>query len=159
MKTRGACHKSMICGVALLLCTSAANLHGQATSGNGETSCFAIHVRLNGKLVDGPQTVTFKTKTTEKAVSLEGGCFRVPPDVLNEKSVDVLFQVARNKIYLSSILAGFFAGPWDIDLEDKRFGRDVVLPKNARTREVCAVIFHVGEPETSLMKTGCRTPL
>jgi hypothetical protein len=102
--------------------------------------------------------VTFKTKTTEKAVSLEGRCFRVPPGVLNEKSVDVLFQVARNKIHLSSILAGFFAGPWDIDLEDKRFGRDVVLPKNARTREVCAVIFHVGEPETGIMQTGCRTP-
>jgi TonB-like protein len=35
----------------------------------------------------------------------------------------------------------------------------VVLPRHARTREACAVVFHVGEPETALSQTGCRTPL
>ena len=140
---------------AFLLCTNAANLYAQAQS---ESPCFAIHVRLNGKPVVGPQALTFKTKEMEKkSVSAEGGCFKVPPAVLHEKAVDVLFTVPGNKVYLSSILSGFFAGEWDIDLADRRFPRDVVLPKHARTREACAVVFHVGEPETARTLTGCRT--
>jgi len=149
----------MICGVVLLLCTSAANLHAQPTGGNGESPCFTIHVRLNGTLVDGPATVTFKTPKNEEVVSLEGGCFRVPADVLSVNAVDVLFRVVKNKVYLSSILTGFFAGPWDIELEDKRFGRDVILPKHAQVKSICAVNFHVGEPERAMSQAPCRTPL
>lgn len=142
----------VICFVALMLCMSAAKLHAQS-------SCFTVHVRLNGKPVAVPQVITFKTKEMERAVSAEAGCFKVPPAVLNEKAVDVLFTVPRNKVYLSAIHTGFLAGPWDVELEDKRFGKDVVLPKHARTKEVCAVVFHVGEPETASTLTGCRTAL
>jgi hypothetical protein len=153
------CTKSMICCAALAICSSAANLHAQARSGNGDESCFAIQVRLNGKPVAGPKTVTFKTKENGKEASLEGGCFRVPPAFLKEKTVDVVFQVARNRVYLSNIAPGFFAGPWDIELEDRRFGRDVVLPKHTRAKEACTVIFHVGEPESAMTQAPCRTPL
>ena len=83
----------------------------------------------------------------------------MPPAVLNEKTVDVIFTMPRNKVYLSTIQTGLLTGPWDVELEDKRFGRDVTLPKHARTKEVCAVIFHVGEPETIRTLTGCRTPI
>jgi hypothetical protein len=151
--------KSVIPCVALLLCASAANLHAQAEGKKGGASCFAVHVRLNGKVVDGPQTVTFKTKENEATARLEGGCFRVPPAVLNDKDVDVLFTVPRNKVYLSMIPTRFLAGSWDIDLEDERFGTDVVLPKHARTKETCVVVFRVGEPETVRALTGCRMPL
>jgi hypothetical protein len=152
-------HKLMICGVAFVLCASARSLYAQRTGGGAGTYCFTIKVSLNGKLVDGPKAVTFKTNSKVEEAALEEGCFRVPPDVLKEKTVDVLFEVARNKIHLSSILIGFFAGPWDIDLEDKHFGREVVLPKHARINEACAVIFHVGEPETAVTQVPCRTPL
>jgi hypothetical protein len=58
---------------------------------------------------------------------------------------------------LSTIHTGFLAGSRDIELEDKHFGKDVVLPKHARTRDACAVVFHVGEPETVSTPTTCRT--
>ena len=95
----------------------------------------------------------------ENTANLEGACFKVPPALLAEKAVDIFFTVPGNKVHLSAIPTGFFAGSWGVDLEDKKFGRDVVLPRHARTREACAVVFHVGEPETALSQTGCRTPL
>src|ERR1700732_4258469 len=136
---------------ALLLCAGGAKLSAQSTPPQ-KPQCFSIHVRLNGKPVGGPQVITLKTKQNETTASLEGGCFNVPPALLTEKALDVLFTVPRNKVHLSAIATGFFAGPWDIDLEDKKFGREVVLPKHARTREACAVVFHVGEPETALVQ-------
>lgn len=151
--------KSVVCSVALLLCASAMNLHAQAASGNDGSPCFVIHVRLNGKALTGPQVITFKTKEHEEAVSLEGGCFKVPSVLQGEKALDVFFTLPKNKVYLSSIRTGFFAGPWDVDLADKRFGKEVVLPKHVRTRDACAVVFHVGEPETAYAMAPCRTPL
>ena len=101
--------------------------------------------------------MTFKTKEHEWGASLDGGCFKVPTEVLTEKNVDVLFTVPGNKVYISTIPIGFLAGPWDIDLADKRFSREVVLPKHIRTRDACAVVFHVGEPETAYAMAPCRT--
>jgi hypothetical protein len=121
--------------------------------------CLSIHVRLNGKPVDGPQVITLRTKQNQSTASLEGGCFRVPPDLLSAKALDVLFAVPGSKVHLSAIAGGFFAGPRDIDLDDKKFDRDISLPKHARAREACAVVFHVGEPETAILQTRCRTPL
>ena len=146
--------------VTLLLCTSTTNFHAQVTSGNVRNSCLIIHVRLNGKAVRGPQLITFKTKKHEEPVSVgEGGCFRVPSALQREKNIDVFFTLPKNKVYLSSIPIGFFAGSWDIELADKRFGKDVVLPKHVRTKDACAVVFHVGEPETAYTMAPCRTPL
>jgi hypothetical protein len=142
----------------LLLCTEAVILSAQTTPSRGP-QCFSIHVRLNGALVDGPQVITLKTKQSESTESLEEGCFKVPPALLTEKTLDISFTVPGNKVYLSGIATGFFAGPWDIDLADKKFGSEVSLPKHARAKEACAVIFHVGEPETALVQTGCRRPL
>jgi hypothetical protein len=115
-------------------------------------------MRLNGTPVDGPQEITLKTKQRESTASLEAGCFKVPPALLTEKALDVSFTVPGNKVYLSGIATGFFAGPWDIDLADKKFGSEVSLPKHARAREACAVVFNVGEPERRLVQTGCRAP-
>jgi hypothetical protein len=36
-----------------------------------ESKCFSIHVRLNGKPVDGPQVITLKTNQNESTASLE----------------------------------------------------------------------------------------
>jgi hypothetical protein len=139
---------------AFLLCISAARLYGEVPE---ESRCFTIHVRLNGKPIAGPKMLTFKTREVEKSASAEGACFKVPPALLHEKDVDVLFIVPGNKVYLSTIPTAFLAGSWDIDLADRRFGRDVVLPRHTRTKEACAVIFHVGEPETARTLSGCRT--
>lgn len=124
------------------------------------SSCLSIQVRLNGELLKGPQAITLRSKQGENTVIVEEGCFKVPPALLAEKALDVVFTVPRNKIHLSAIPIGFFADPWEVDLEDKKFdSSDVVLPKHARVKESCAVLFHVGEPETVISESRCRTPL
>lgn len=145
-------------GWALLLGMAVVRLSAQSAAPQ-QFQCFTIQVRLNGKAVDGPQVITLKTKQNESKASLEGGCFRVPPVLLAEKAVDVIFTVPGNKIYLVAISPSFFTSPWEIDLEDKKFDRNVGLPKHARIREACAVVFHAGEPENALSQTGCRTPI
>jgi hypothetical protein len=149
----------------LALCTRWAVLLGMAfakvsaqSAAPQDSHCFTIQVRLNGKTVDGPQVITLKTKQNESKASLEGGCFRVPPALSKEKAIDVIFTVPRNKVYLSAIATGFFAGPWVVDLEDKGFGKGA-LPKHARAKEACAVEFDDGEPGTGIVETPCRTPL
>jgi len=134
----------------LALCVSGAKLHAQS-------SCFTVRVRLNGQPIPGPQTLTLKTKEWEKTASAEDGCIKVPVGVLETKSVDVLFTVPKNRVYLSAIPTGFLTGPWDVDLADKHFGGDGVLPKHARPKDVCVVVFHVGEPEATRTLTRCRT--
>ena len=133
-------------------------LSAQSASTTGQAQCFSIHVRLNGKPVEGPRVITLRTKQTESTVSLDGGCFIVPPAMLTEKAIDVVFTLPGNKIDLSGIRPFFFANSWDVDLADKRFGKEVSLPKHARVREVCAVVFHVGDPEVAMTQTGCRSP-
>jgi hypothetical protein len=144
--------------LALLLCMIAAELSVQSATAQ-ESHCFSVHVRLNGKPVDGPQVVTLKTQQGESKASLEEGCFKVPAALLTEKALDISFTVPGNKVYLSGIATGFFAGPWDVDLADKKFADEVSLPKHARAKVACAVVFHVGEPERQIVQTGCRTPL
>ncbi len=123
-----------------------------------EPNCFRIRVSLNGNLIDGPDVITLRTKQNESAVALERGCFRVPPALLAEKALDVFFTLPGNKIYLTAIATGFFMDSWDIDLEDKKFTRRSGLPRHARSREACQVVFHGGEPERGLLQTSCRTP-
>jgi hypothetical protein len=122
-----------------------------------QNSCFTVNVHLNGELVDGPKTITFKTRENEKEVTREGKCFAVPLVLLEEKTIDVFFAVPANKLSLSAIPTGFFAGTWDVDLEDERFDKGIVLPKNATTKETCVVVVHVGEPETTISQAPCRS--
>lgn len=119
--------------------------------------CFSIRMHLNGKLVEGPQLIQLSTKGTESAVPLEQGCFKVPSALLAKEALDISFIVPGNRIRLYTIAVGFFAGAWDIDLADKKFGGEVSLPKHSHARNTCAVVFHVGDPETQLVQTGCRT--
>jgi len=107
-------------------------------------------------LVDGPKTITLKTRENETTLALKAGCFDIAPELLKEK-IDVFFALPGNKIYLSSISPGFFAGPWDIELADKRFETEITLPKHVRAKDACAVTFHVGEPETIVAMAPCRT--
>jgi hypothetical protein len=147
--------RNYVFAAVLLCCVSAKMLNAEAAD---VSSCFRVHVRLNGKSVAGPQVLTFKTKKAVNAVTIEAGCFTVPVTIANEKEVDVLFTVPGNSVYLSSINVGFLVGYWDVDLEDKHFNRDVILPAHARTKNICAVAFHAGEPETAITQSPCRTP-
>jgi hypothetical protein len=121
-------------------------------------ACFAVKVTLNGKAVAGPEAVTFATKEWKKTVAVAGGCIAVPADVKEAKSVDVVFSVAKSRVNVSSIATGFFGGPWDVELEDESFGKDVKLRKGVRAKDACVVTLHVGEPETVVMVAPCRTP-
>jgi hypothetical protein len=120
--------------------------------------CFSIHVRLNGAPLESPEVITLRSKQNDVPVSLEGGCFKVSPALLAEKTLDVDFNLSGNRIYLTSISTGFFHCPWDMDLVDKKFDKEVRLPKHTRAREACVVVFHGGEPETELIQSRCRIP-
>jgi hypothetical protein len=148
----------LVYGLALFYYITESELFAQAGKFEGP-QCFAIRVRLNGKAIDSPQIIALKTKNGESMASLEGNCFNVPPAVLKEEVVDVSFTIPKNIVYLSTISTDFLAGPWDVDLQDKRFPQDIVIPKNARVSEMCAVVFHVGEPERGIVQTGCRKRL
>ncbi len=141
----------------VLLWTNAAMLAAQSTN-IPEAKCFRIRVSLNGTLIDGPDVITLRAKQNDSAVSAERGCFRVPSALFAEKALDVFFTVPGNKIYLSAIATGFFADSWDIDLEDKKFNRRSGLPKHARSKQACQVVFHGSEPENELLQAPCRTP-
>lgn len=143
---------------AFLLCVLAARLSGQSAAPQ-EAPCFRIHLHLNGKPIEGPQAITLETKQRDITVPLEGSCFTLPHAMRGQGKIDISFTIPGNKVHLSAIDEGFFSGSWDIDLEDKRFSNEVVLPKHARVKKACAVIFHVGEPETSMSQAGCRTPV
>jgi hypothetical protein len=158
-KTMSALPRSILCSLwTFLLCTHAVQVSGQSTTSQ-QAQCFSIRVQLNGKAVEGPQTITLKTKRTESTVSRKGNCFRVPADILAQGKIDVAFAIPGNRVYLSAIDASFLSNSWDIELEDKKFTSEVVLPKHARVKRTCAVTFHVGEPEIQMSQTACRTPI
>ena len=151
--------RALFIGVILLLGFNAAKLYTQAAPRNGESPCFAIRVLLNGKVIAGPEAVTFRTKQGTMEVTLKSGCFKVPPEIFKEQTVDVLFNLSKNSIRILEIDPGFLTGPWDVDLEDKHFGKEVLPLKHGRVKEACAVIFHVGDPETIMTESSCRSPL
>jgi len=160
MKNITTLRKSIVYSVcAFLLWSFGVNLSAQDVKPHQDRNCFTIHVHLNQKPIEGPHTITLKTKAAERVLSLEGNCFRAPQAILAEPDVDVLFTVPGSKIHLYAISTTFLSDSWDIDLEDKKFSSDVLLPKHAHAKEACNVIFHGGEPENVIAQTGCRTPV
>ena len=143
---------------ALLLRGLPENVSFENTVPN-QLPCFTVHVRLNGKSIDDPDVITVRTKDKDTAVSSKDGCFTVPSELLAGKAVDVFFTVPGSRIYLTQISPRFLDAPWDVDLEDKKFVAKSRLPKHARAKEACEVLFHRGEPEIEFLQTGCRSPL
>jgi hypothetical protein len=145
-------------GLLLSLCVLPANLSAQAAAAKAQ-HCIAINVRLNGQAIDGPQAITLKTRKVENTVALEQTCFKVPEAVVESELIEVSFTVPGNKIHMSDIPTDFLNGMWDVDLADKKFAKDVAVPKHANASEVCAVVVHGGESEQSMAQSQCRTPL
>jgi hypothetical protein len=58
---------------------------------------------------------------------------------------------------MSDIPTEFLNGAWDVDLADKKFAKDVVVPKHASVSEVCAIVFR--DQAQGLSQSQCRTPL
>jgi len=121
--------------------------------------CFAINVRLNGQSIEGPQSVTLKTRKVENTVSLEQKCFKVPNAVVESELIEITFTVPGNKIHMTDVPADFFDGMWDVDLADKKCGKEVPVPKHASASEICAVVVHSGNSDQSMAQPQCRTPL
>lgn len=149
--------RAIFLSLTLLLAASSTGMYAQGSDNKGGVSCFSIHVRLNGKAIKDPLKVTFKTNNAETSTEQVGGCFSVPPDVLSEQAVDVYFTTTGNNVHLSAIATGNFAGPWDVELEDTRFSSDMALPKDARVKNACGVVFHVGKSEKAITQPSCRT--
>jgi hypothetical protein len=120
--------------------------------------CFAISVRLNGQPIDGPQSVTLKTRKAESNVALDNKCFSLPSAMAESELIDVSFTLPGNQIHMSDVPTDFLHGSWDVDLADKKFGKDVIVPKHASASEVCAVVFLGEVPPQSLAQAQCRTP-
>ena len=145
------------CGSWMLALTLYTAISFAQNSELQKAHCFSIHLFLNAKPLDGPQVITVKSKHVEIIVNLEEDCFKIPQKLMAEKELDVFFTVHNNRIHLYAISSSFFTGPWDIYLEDKKFNGDVVLPPNARVKETCMVVFHVGDPQRVLVQSGCRS--
>jgi hypothetical protein len=68
--------------------------------------------------------------------------------LLTEETLDVFFSVPGSKVHLSAIAGGFFTGPWDIDLEDKKFDQSRVhftarsIPKVETTQAIIVAVGH-----------------
>lgn len=122
-------------------------------------SCFSISVRLNGQSIDAPQVVTLATRKGENTVSLEQQCFQVSDAILQSELVDVSFTVPGSKIHLAEIPGDFFKGTWEVELADKKFSKEVAVPKHFNASEVCALVVHDGDQTQSLAEPRCRTPL
>jgi hypothetical protein len=115
--------------LVLMLLGNSGILWAQAGISQG-APCFSIHVRLNGNSIDGPKAITVRTPQNENTVAINGNCFTVPPALLAEKKIDVIFVIPRNRVYLAAINSGFFAGPWDVELEcEHRIKREPFLPE------------------------------
>jgi len=122
-------------------------------------ACFSISVRLNGQSIDGPQVVTLVSRKAENTVSLEQKCFQVSDAILQSELVEVSFTVPGSKIHLAEIPADFFKGTWEVELADKKFSKEVPVPKHFNASEVCALVIHDGDQIQSLAEPRCRTPL
>lgn len=146
--------------VSLLLCMAVVctGLSAQAASANNP-HCFGINVRLNGQPIEGPQSVTLKTRKVENTVSLDQKCFKVPDAVVEAELIEVSFTVPGNKIHMSDVPSDFLTGMWDVDLADRKFGKEVAVPKHANASEVCALVVHSGSSDQSLAQPQCRTPV
>jgi hypothetical protein len=147
-----------MCGLLLCFCVLPVQLPAQGAAAKAP-HCIAINVRLNGQAIDGPQAITLKTRKVENTVSLEKTCFKVPDAVVESELIEVSFTVPGNKIHMSDIPTDFLNGMWDVDLADKKFAKDVAVPKHASASEVCAVVVHGGDAEQSMAQSQCRTPL
>ena len=121
--------------------------------------CFGITVRLNGQSIEGPTTVTLKSRKAEDTVSLAGNCFQVSGAIAESELVEVSFTVPGNKLHMADVPSDFFSGTWEVELADKKFSKDIAVPKRANASEVCAVIIRDGEQTQSIAQPQCRTPL
>jgi len=150
------CSPLAMWGLALAVCAYPAGLSAQGAAPKGP-HCFAIQVHLNGQPIDGPQSVTLKTRKLENTVPLNAQCFAVPSGMLESELIQISFSVPGNNIRMADIPTDFFSGQWDVELADKRFTKDVVVPKHANVSEMCAVVFRGADTDQSLSQPQCRT--
>ena len=145
-------------GLGLVLCASPIRASAQTLAAKGP-HCFAIQVHLNGQPIDGPRAVDLKTHKMEDTVALKDACFLLPSAMLQSELIEVSFTVPGNSIQVSDVPTQFFNGQWIVELADKKFSKDVPVPKHANVSEVCAVAFRGGDTEQTLAQPHCRTPL
>ncbi len=149
---------AMLCGLGLVLCAFSSCASAQTLAAKGP-QCFAIQVNLNGQPIAGPQAVDLKTRKMQDTVALKNTCFLLPSAMQESELIEVSFTVPGNSIQMSDVPTQFFNGQWVVELADKKFSKDVSVPKHANVSEVCAVAFHGSDTEQTLAQPHCRTPL
>ena len=147
-----------MCSLVLALCAFPARASAQGLAANGP-HCFAIQVHLNGQPIGGPQAVDLKSHALENTVTLNDTCFPFPSAMLKSELIQVSFTVPGSSIHMSDVPAEFFSGQWDVELADKKFSKDVAVPKHANVSEMCAVVFRGAETPQTLEEPHCRTAL
>jgi hypothetical protein len=134
--------------------------HAQdAPSPSVQNQCFSVHVHLDGRLLDGPSSVTLYGKGIQKTIEKSQGCFHVPAELLLQDFLDISFTVEKNALYLPRISTFRLRTLLDVEIEDKKFTNQYLIPKHSPTREACFVAFEEGEPGVVSMFTHCRRAL
>ncbi len=147
-----------MCGVVLLLGVQPTRLFAQGGAIKA-AHCFSIQMHLNGEPMEGPKVVTLKSRKGEDTVPLASTCFPVPSAILQSELLEISFTVPGNKIHMSDMPPDFFNGQWDVRLADKKFSKDVSVPKHGNVNEICAVVIHEGASEQSVAQPQCRTAI
>jgi hypothetical protein len=149
---------TILCGLGLVLCAFPNRASAQSLAAKGP-QCFAIQVHLNGQPISGPQAVDLKTHKMQDTVVLKDTCFPLPSAMLQSELIEVSFTVPGNSIHMSDVPGDFFSGQWIVELADKKFSKNVSVPKNANVSEVCAIEIRGADTAQTIAEPHCRTPL
>ncbi len=123
--------------------------------------CTHVHVELNGATVSPPLKVALlETKGgTPITVSVEDGCFPLPEELRNAKSIDIIFQVGLDRIHLTGMQPSAFGIRWNLILRDEATTGPFAAFKNVPARQICVLEFDPGGDSNAIIQTGCRSPM
>jgi hypothetical protein len=129
--------------------------NAQATTPHNE-KCFDVRVKLNGRILDGPSHITLLGKEARIEIERSQGCFHVPSDLLKQETLDLTFIIGKDELYMTGIQTFRLETLLDVEIEDKKFYHESLIPKGAQTKQVCYVVYKEGEPEIASIFSRCR---
>ena len=131
---------------------------GAATLGQ-EGGCLSLHMIKDGTTVDGPKVVTWLDKTSKQTVATQAGQFCLPSEMAGQRELDLSFELADERFYLSRIPFWTFSAAWDVDFGGKKYVRLKRLPSSADKKRSCTITVRQGGPQLEIITSPCRVPL
>ncbi len=122
----------------------------------GDHFCFSIHAYDDDKRVEGPSVILLLSNGKRWHVIQKNGHFCLSDEIVKEQSIDLIFEIGRDRFILNSVAVDRFTGKWDFYYGGKRFAYVQGLPKKMRPTKSCSVDYNNGEPGTGDMISNCR---